>query len=471
MISYQDFQAQRERDLPGIVSRIIREHQASSLYLTALDADEYDAQRNITVRRAMRLATDADGKGDFAICSNFFNVLNNQRKSYLLGNGVSFNFRENRVNAAGNIEQVDVIKKALGKDFDTRLNEWGYYALIHGLAFAFWNNDRALIYPITQFAPIWDEESGVLRAGARFWQVDKQKPMRVELYEADGVTLLKSRGSTSGLDLEQESEQTPYRTTYSSTRAMGDQIIAMENYPELPVIPMWGSRLKQSTLVGMRGNIDAFDLLYAGLARTLDECSSIYWIIQNCGGMDVTRQKQFLRDIRENHIAQVDVSSFTGDPKGTLAPYTQDVPVSSRTAFLQLAKERIYADFGAVDVHDIASTSTNYHIAATYQPMDDKADDFEYCVIDAVQRLIALLGYRDTPKFERNRVTNLAEHVNAVATLAQYLPRRAILEKSGLATVDEAPRLIEELDAEDAARIDMGPIPDDGGNAAAGDGA
>ena len=453
MLTYQDFAA--APDFAAIVARVIAEHRQSALYRAALDADEYDAQRNITARRVAALKTGQDPQaGDgLAVCSNFFNLLNNQRKSYLLGNGVSFTRREPRLDAAGRVRLVDATKETLGPDFDTRLNEWGYFALIHGVAFGFWNRDRLIVYPITQFAPLWDETTGALRAGIRFWQLDARKPVRVEVYEEDGYTLLATRPGGSGLDLAIEAEKQPYKLDLRTTEAGGAQVVAAGNYPALPVIPMWGSRLKQSTLVGMRGNIDAYDLIYSGLARTLDECASIYWIIQNCGGMDAARQRQFLRDIRENHIAQVDTSSFAGDPRGALRPYAQEVPVSGPTEFLKLARERIYADFGALDVHALSAAATNDHIDAAYQPMDDKADDFEYQVIDAVQALLRLLGIEDTPQFRRNRVANVKEQVDAVMLAANALGRRKTLEKLPIVSVDEVDEILAEEYGEDRERL------------------
>ena len=74
-----------------------------------------------------------------------------------LGNGVFFNDMS--------------VKDKLGKQFDRRIKEAAYHALIHGQSFLFWNVDHVHEFPFTQFAPMWDEDTGALMAGIRFWQL------------------------------------------------------------------------------------------------------------------------------------------------------------------------------------------------------------------------------------------------------------------------------------------------------------
>ena len=50
---------------------------------------------------------------------------------------------------------------------------------------------------------------------------------------------------------------------------MRSEVVGEENYSALPIVPLWGSRLKQSTLVGNRQAIDSYDLVYSGFADDL----------------------------------------------------------------------------------------------------------------------------------------------------------------------------------------------------------
>ena len=177
MLTYQDFEKARNAGgVPAFIGKLLTEHAGSSMVQTARTADEYDHQRNVTIREyaAIRYTAKGERYTDFTkqpsrIASNFFNILNTRRNTYSLGNGVTFT--------------QDGVKDKLGMDFDSVLSHAGYLALIHGVSFVFWNFDRAHVFPLTEFAPLWDEMTGALRAGVRYWRLDKDKPIQAVLYE------------------------------------------------------------------------------------------------------------------------------------------------------------------------------------------------------------------------------------------------------------------------------------------------
>lgn len=458
MIIYQDFIAERNR--PQAILEAIQRHMSDGVTRTATLADAYDRQRNTTIYQAAALMDTVNGAPrryqEKRLASNFFNRLNTQRCAYLLGNGVSFANKTPVLNEAGIEVQIDTTKERLGPKFDADLYSWGYHALIHGVCFGFWNLDRLRVLPVTEFAPLWDAETGALMAGIHYWRLTEKSPAVVELFEPDGYTIYKSPKGATGWQLQEAQAKRAYITTTVSTQARGVVAEQGSNYPGLPVIPMWGSRLRQSTLIGMRDNIDAYDMINSGFANDLEECAQIYWLIQNCGGMTEKDMADFLRDIREKHIANIDTKSFTGDATAAMKPYVQDVPYQGRSAFLQQIRQQIYEDFGALDVHAIAASSTNDHIDAAYQPMDEEADQFEYQVIEAVQGVLRLLGIEDTPVFRRNRVSNLKEQIEAVMLEANYLDTESVLDLLPNVTVDMKAAILKRLDDENAGRAGMG---------------
>ena len=262
MYTYQDF----INDGGGVqaMSNAIVHHTKSDLYKTAKSADEYDHQRNETITNYVKLIFTMTGTAveDFTatnnkLCSNFFHRLNTQRCTYLLGNGVSFSdHNEKTIDEDGVEVTTDTTKNKLGKRFDADLKNIGYNSLIHGVSFGFWNLDRLHIFPVTEFVPMWDEETGALRAGIRFWRIDNNKPMIAVLYEEDGYTKYKSK-AVVGMDFEEIVSKKPYKLIVSETEEDGEEIIGEENYGILPIIPMWGSKLHQSTLIGMKEKIDS----------------------------------------------------------------------------------------------------------------------------------------------------------------------------------------------------------------------
>lgn len=444
MLTYQDYL--EEWDRAKFIAKAIQHHTHSPEYRTALDADLYDRQRNVTINGYVKLIQDRTKNplvditaANNRIASNFFHRLNTQRCAYLLGNGVRFTKREAREDGV----QVDAIKERLGSKFDVDLSRWAYLALIHGVAFGFWNLNRLYVFPLTEFVPLWDEETGQLRAGIRFWRLQPNKPMTAVLYTETGYSTYRTPRWEGGLNLELVEAEQPYIVNVRHTEAKGAVETGSEGYGVLPIIPMWGSNLRQSTLVGMREKIDSYDLIQSGFANDMTDCAQIYWIIQNCGGMTDEELQEFLDNIRLKHVARVDTRSFDGDSRSALTPYVQDIPYQGRRAYLDGMRASIYEDFGGLDVHALAAGSTNDHIDAAYQPMDEEADLFELQVIEAVQGVLALMGIDDTPIFKRNRVCNFKETVQAVMMEREVLGDEAVLDLLPNITVDMKTAILE----------------------------
>lgn len=454
MYTYQDFI--KETNILQGLSTAITHHTNSEMYKTALSADEYDHQRNETINKYVKTIFSLAGVPveDFTasnnkLASNFFHRLNTQRCTYLLGNGISFSDNKRKERNEDGIEiTVDATKEILGDEFDTDLKNIGYNSLIHGVSFGFWNVDKLHVFPLTQFVPLWDEENGSLRAGIRFWRIDKTKPMIAILYEEDGYTKYKSK-SEIGMDFEEISPKRSYKLNVSVTEEDGEEIIGEENYGPLPIVPLWGSRLHQSTLVGMKEKIDSFDLIRSGFANDLTDCAQIYWILENYGGMTQSDLDKFRDRLKLTHIATADTSDG-----GRVTPYTQDIPFAARKEYLDEIRAGIYEDFGALDVHTVAAGATNDHIDAAYQPMDEEADDFEYQVCEFIQRILELIGVEDTPVFKRNRISNEYERTQMVLLAANYLDDETILQNLPFITVDEITNIMAKKFEESESRFE-----------------
>lgn len=429
MLTYSDFE--KADDKAKFVLSAISTYRNSDEYRMAEIADEYDAQRNVTIQQTVRKLYTASGAvtedptvANNKIACNLFNRLNTQRCMYSLGNGVTFIDPYEAAKGA-----VDETKELLGRHFDHVLREAGYYALIHGCSYMFWDLDRVHVFTMREFVPLVDEYDGSLRAGIRFWQLDSNRPMNAVLYEQDGYTTYQT-GTNGGLV--ETKPKTAYKVTYSYTDA-GDVIdITEENYTTLPIVRMYGSRLKQSTLVGMREAIDSYDLIQSGFANDLSDCAQIFWLVENYGGMDDEDLAEFLEKLKLNHVANVDTASG-----GHVTPYTQEIPHEARKAYLDDIRARIYEDFGGLDVHTVAAGATNDHIDAAYQPLDENAADFEHWVSDAIVQLLALQGIEDTPVFKRQRISNQKEQVEMLVQEAAWLDEATILRKLPNLTPDE----------------------------------
>jgi hypothetical protein len=459
MITYQDYVEnvlEGTEKLENFIARVINNHISSDMYLIAEDADEYNAERNSTIMRYVQYMYSATGRKSVDIfasnnklCSNFFRNLNTQRCNYLLGNGVNFSDNKDRVidQTTGAETTIDRTKERLGKNFDTKLKKLAYLSLIHGVGFGYWNYDHLEYFSVREFAPLWDEETSDLRAGIRFWQIASDKPIIATFFEEDGYSVFRKGKKDTTFVLIQDKKA--YITTTYKTKE--GEVVGYDysNYNNFPIIPLWGSDLHQSTLVGMKSKIDAYDLISSGFANDLQDCAEIYWIVSGGAGMDNQDLAKFRQRLKLNKIANVE------DRDSSATPYTQEIPYASREAFLARIEAQIYRDFSAFRPEQVAAGNvTATQIESAYQPMDDVVDDFEYQVIEFIQSLLKLINIEDTPIFKRNKISNQKEQTEMILECADYLDEETILSKLPFITVDEISAILAKKDLEASNRLE-----------------
>lgn len=440
MKTYQDFlevAGKSDRERMEFVLSAINNHKDSDLYKQAVIAKEYDAHRNVTIANFQKLLYTLNGKvipdnysPNYKLRSNFFANFVTQETQYLLGNGVTLKKEEN--------------KAKLGAGFDTRLQDAAHDALVGGVSYGFWNLDHLEVFDVTEFVPLLDEENGTLRSGIRFWQVCTSKPLRATLFEPDGFTQYIRRSGEEMMILE---PKRGYVAVEATSEIDGTELLAYQNYPGFPIIPMYGNRAKQSELVGQREAIDCYDLIKSGFANTVDDASVIYWTISNAGGMDEIDMARFKESMRRIGVGLVD------DDGAKAEAHTITIPVEAREALLSRISDDLYRDFQMLDVTKLqGGQKTATEINAAYQPMDNKVDQFEYCVIDFLQALFKIVGIEDEPSFTRSKVTNQLEQTQMVLLAANYLDDETILNKLPWLTQEEVAEILRRKAAEDIER-------------------
>ena len=440
MKTYQDFlevAEKSDRERMEFVLSAINNHKDSDLYKQAVIAKEYDAHRNVTIANFQKLLYTLNGKvipdnysPNYKLRSNFFANFVTQETQYLLGNGVTLKKEEN--------------KAKLGAGFDTRLQEAAHDALVGGVSYGFWNLDHLEVFDVTEFVPLLDEENGTLRSGIRFWQVCTSKPLRATLFEPDGFTQYIRRNGEEMMILE---PKRGYVAVEATSEIDGTELLAYQNYPGFPIIPMYGNRAKQSELVGQREAIDCYDLIKSGFANTVDDASVIYWTISNAGGMDEIDMARFKESMRRIGVGLVD------DDGAKAEAHTITIPVEAREALLSRISDDLYRDFQMLDVTKLqGGQKTATEINAAYQSMDNKVDQFEYCVIDFLQALFKIVGIEDEPSFTRSKVTNQLEQTQMVLLAANYLDDETILNKLPWLTQEEVAEILKRKAAEDIER-------------------
>lgn len=452
MYTYQDLIEIPEDDVIGrmnFVRNVISQHKASEQYKMAVMGCEYNAKRNTSIMKYQKTLRRLDGREvadnwspNHKTTRNFFAYFTTQQNQYLLGNGVTWN--------------EESTAERLGDDFDTQLQRAGKMALVQGESFGFFNLDHVEVFGLTEFAPLYDEENGALRAGVRFWQVHENKPLRATFYEEDGYTnyIWNERQSAdnngNGRIL---TEKTKYILKLRTTEADGTEIYDGENYPEFPIVPLWANEEKQSELVGIQEQIDAYDLIKNGFLNDLDT-AQIYWILKGAGGMDDTDLVRFLDRMHSQKVANLDDDQ-------SAEPVTVQIPYDAREKLLSRLETDLYKDYMALNVDEIKGGAvTATQIEAAYEPMNSKADMYEYQVIKFINGILAVAGIEDEPAFTRSRLVNVNESIGAVLQASEYLDGDYVTEKvlNLLGDGDKAEEIIERMEADE---LDMGDNLDD----------
>ena len=438
MLTYQDFLKVNEKDEKermAFVRSVINSHKNSDLYKDAYIADQYNRHKNVTIIEYQKLLYTVTGKAipdnisaNFKMACRHFHRFIVQENQFLLGNGVTWEKGET--------------KNRLGTNkitFDGQLQKAGLYALWGGVSFGFWNLDHLTVFSVLEFAPLYDEDTGALRAGVRFWQIDNTKPLRATLYEEDGYTEYIWKDGKGDI----LSAKRPYKLNLTVSEVEGEEIVDGENYPSFPIVPLWANEEHQSELVGLREQIDCYDLIKSGFANTVDESSLIYWTIKNAGGMDDVDLAKFIERIKTVHATIL-------DDDATAESHQVEAPYASREALLERLDADLYRDAMALDVRTIIGGAvTATQIEASYEQLNSKVDGFEYCVLDFINRILDLAGIDDNATFARSMIINKSESIQIILQSAPYLDDEYVTRKilSILGDSDQTEEILKRMNA------------------------
>jgi len=234
--------------------------------------------------------------------------------------------------------------------------------------------------------------------------------------------------------------------TYSE--ADKEPIYDGRNYPTFPIVPLYGNPYKQSEIIGIREQIDAYDLIKSGFANDLDDASQIYWIVQNAGGMDDIDLAQFVQRIRTVHGASLQDGQ-------TIEAHTLEVPYSARESILNQLRKDLYCDYMALNVEELAGEAvTAKQIQASYEPVNNKTDQYEYCVLEFVKGILAVAGIEDHPTFTRSVLVDKEEEITLLVSAGEFLHPEYVTRRilTLLGDADKADEMLAKMAADEVAR-------------------
>lgn len=416
----------------------VNQFMGSREYKDAQMGYAYYNKHNVTIERYQKYLRTVTGRqipdyygANYKIKTLFFRRLVTQQVQYILGNGLTLDHPKD--------------KAKLGDDFDYKLQTVAKQAMAGGVAFGFWNYDHLEVFGYADtpsqagFCPLKSEQDATVRAGVRFWfkQVGNSEIARYTLYEEDGYTEYVRNGSD---DMQVLQKKRGYKIK-TQTIADGTVVdMCEENYPRLPIVPLYANDSHESELIGIRESIDCYDMIKSGMANVIDDTSEIFWLISNSGGMDDADLAQLIQRIKTTHAAVSDT-----DGGGSVDAKVLSVPTEARQAMLELLRKDIYEDFQSLDVNTLsAAAKTTQEIQAAYQSMDNKCADFEYSVLDFVKNILDLAGIKDEPSLVWNKVVNEKEQTEMILSAADFLSDNMIIKKLPFLTPEEAEEVIRE---------------------------
>lgn len=426
MHTYQDLKkaAGSEGNLAVFVLNAIDEHKNSVEYKNAMTAKRYSSGDTDIMHYQKFLYNTLGQKypdrysANNQLPSTRYGQLVTQLNSYSLANGV--NFADNAVD-----------KRIDQQGFDSDTFDVGYLAWEQGKAYMYVTESENIPFELTEFVPLYDENTGELMAGIRFYQLDDDTPLNVWLYRAEGETQFIKGAKDSGLRLVKE--LTPYKLKLQGTKADGMAVVGGENYGRLPIIELRANKSGTSPISFIKPKLDAYDFTLSGLQNDLDENAFIYWIIKNNGGMEEADLARFKQALRTAHAASVDAED------GDIQHFTKDIPYEARMAMLDRLDTDIYNDMACVDMSKLAAGAVNeMQINAMYSAMDNQAARFENELRKFVLAFLALKGIEGVNSYDINFIRNklntpkeeaatVAEKVNTLMLVASELDNETLL--------------------------------------------
>lgn len=397
ILTYQDYE--KVADKPAFIKAAIEEYKASADYLNAVTGFNYYRRKNEKILSRMSFLEKNFGLKNkityHKLCNGKFAKFTKQVVFYCIGSGLTLEKSQ---------------KKKLGKKFDKKMIEaaidafWGRVAWIYPRLVSADKYEMRVFNALESFG-LFDEYDGTAKVVVRFWKLDENKPMVVEFFDLYGIT--KFVTGDKG-DLEAKGEVTPYKTKIT-TDALGQRMEPEDNYPTLPIIPLYANMLHEAEFSdAFKGYADSYDFINSDLVDIITQAEGIYWALKNFGGEDA---RELVETIQNWKAMTAD------DDNASAESHVLEAPYQGKQAALASLTADMYDDFMALDTKALTGGSlTNVAINVAKTDLDLKADELEWQVCDAVENIMAIVGipYEET-QFKRRTISNDTETIQNIS--------------------------------------------------------
>lgn len=451
MYTYQDLQDYNGDEASRIefIKMAISEHTSSPQYRTATKAIAYYKHLNPDIAAVEKVIYDFAGiahrdvaSPNHKLANAYYPLIIDMGTSHLLANGIGF--------------EKPKVKEQLGANFDKVIKDIFTDARNCGVSYGYYNGEKLIHFKFQEFKALPDEETGVIRAGIRFTQIDANKPLIAVLYEEDGYTeYIQPKDSEMQLreGSDGKSGKRKYSTVEYSNDLQGTYEVDSAEESTLPIYPLYNLQ-KQSAIVGNISILTAIDLVDSQLINNISEGELIYWILQGYGGMDEVDDANFLIHLMKNHVAHTNVEGQS------ITPHQVNVQFSANEAGAIRLKRMLFDNMRGVMTETLqAGNLTATAISSAYSAQRLNSGLLEDEVREFMQGIFRIMGVDEMERmsFSYYETINASESIANVIQSANWLGEtvttRLLASLNGV--IDDLPAIEKEKAAEDLARFQL----------------
>ncbi len=305
-------------------------------------AERYYRKRNDILKRGTH-GRSMDGNpirsADNRIPANFYNILVNQKASYLFTDPPIFDVGDDEANEAVRAVLGDCFSK-ICKDLCIGASN-GAVAWLH-----YWkDSSNAFRYAAVdpkQIVPVWTDDlekelAGILRV---YDQIDGEgKKWNIYEYWDKECCYAFRKRSRDVMDALK-----PYDLCWSGQEQPdGNPDSWLHGFGEVPFIPFPNNAEGSNDLNDVKELIDAYDKVYSGFLNDLEDIQEVIFILTGYEGEDLD---EFLQKLKKYKTVKLE-----GDEEGKsgLSTLTIDIPIEAREKMLAMTRKSIFEQGMGID--------------------------------------------------------------------------------------------------------------------------
>lgn len=330
----------------GVMKKLIRLHQRAhgKLVRDSMRAERYYRKKNDILKIGARSAGSENPmhSADNRIPSNFYNILVNQKASYL--------FTAPPIFDTGNAGLNEAVAGCLGDDFAKVCKNLCINASNCVVAWLhYWTNEneefRYAVIDSKQCIPIWTNDlekelSGFLRM---YDQTDDDGRV-YNIYEYWDKTTCYSfyKENQAAMDKLQFYNSYGLRP-YGLTDTFDGSAVYNHDFGEVPFIPFFNNAEGGNDLDDIKELIDTYDKVYSGYLNDIEDIQEVIFVLSGYEGESLA---EFLHKLKKYKTIKID-GDDTG--KGGLSTLTIDIPVEAREKMLTMTRKAIFEQGMGID--------------------------------------------------------------------------------------------------------------------------